>query len=296
MQTTTMNRAALPHAPLAAIGFVLLAYCVAPMMDGTAKWLSTDLPILQIVWARYFFHLLAVLPVVLWRHGAAALWPANVGAQVLRSGFMVGSTVVFFTSIAYMPLADSIALVFVYPVIVTALSPKFLGEAVDARRWVAVGMGLAGTMIILRPGGDVLGWPALLALSAGCTFAFYMLMTRRIAGTAPPLVTLTFTAALGAILMTALMPVVWVEPEPGHWPLLIGVGILSAAGHLLLIVAYERAPAPVLAPFAYFEILGSTTVGLVVFGDFPDATTWIGITVLVAAGIYISVRERMASR
>ena len=296
MQTTTMNRAALPHAPLAAIGFVLLAYCIAPLMDGAAKWLSTDLPVLQIVWARYFFHLLTVLPVVLWRHGINALWPANVGAQVLRSGLMVGSTVVFFTSIAYMPLADAIALVFVYPVIVTALSPKFLGEAVDARRWIAVGMGLVGSMIILRPGGDVLGWPALLALSAGSIFAFYMLMTRRIAGTAPPLVTLAFTAALGAILMTALMPVVWVSPEPGHWPILIGLGLFSATGHLLLIVAYERAPAPVLAPFAYFEILGSTAVGLALFGDFPDAMTWVGIVVLIAAGLYISVREYMANR
>ena len=296
METAHPGRSGLCHAPAVAIVLVLLAYMVAPLMDGTAKWLSGELPVLQVVWARYVFHLLIVLPVVIWRYGAASLWPAEAGIQFLRSCFLVTSTVLFFFSISMMPLADSIALVFVYPVVITALSPLVLGERVGMRRWVAVSVGLIGTLIIIRPGGNVIGWPALLALGAGTVFACYVLMTRRLAGTAPSLVTLAFAAVVGAVIMTAIMPVVWVTPDPGLWPLLVAVGGFSALGHGLLIAAYGRAPAPVLAPFAYSEMIGQAAVGLVVFGDFPDSATWLGIAVITAAGIYISVREGAAAK
>jgi len=183
METAHPGRAGLCHAPAVAIVLILLAYMVAPLMDGTAKWLSGELPVLQIVWARYFFHFLIVLPVVIWRYGAASLWPAEAGIQFLRSCFLVASTVVFFFAISMMPLADAIALVFVYPVVVTALSPLILGEHVGMRRWAAVGIGLIGTLVVVRPGGAVFGWPALLAFSDGTIFACYVLMTRRLAGT-----------------------------------------------------------------------------------------------------------------
>lgn len=278
--------------PLAAIGLLLLGMTVVPFMDAIAKHLSASYDLVQIVWARYFFHFALIAPLVLWRYGWKGLKPPRLAAQVVRGGLLLGSTMLFFAAIALMPLADALALVFVAPLIVTALSPWLLGEKVGARRYGAVAVGFIGVIIIIRPGAGVFDLGALLALSGGTVFAFYLLATRRLSGSSPALVTLAFTALLGAFLMTLFLPFFWRTPEPDDFALMASMGLIAAIGHLCVIRAYEWGEASLLAPFSYSEIVTMTLVGYVFFGDFPDAATWLGIAIVTASGVYISIRER----
>jgi drug/metabolite transporter (DMT)-like permease len=262
-------------------------------MDGIAKHLSADLPVLQVVWARYFFHLLVLLPIVLPKHGLDVIRVPNQKLQILRGGLLLGSTMLFFTAISEMPLADALALIFLSPLIVTALSPFVLGEQVGVRRWSAVLVGFCGALVIVRPGMGVFSGAAVYAVAAGCVYACYLLATRKLARSAPPMVTLTYTALLGAVVMTVIVLPIWVTPSLEQLALMLAMGAIAAAGHFMLIRAFDFASASVLAPFTYFEILMMTLVGYVWFGDFPDLYTWIGAGILAASGIYISWRERV---
>lgn len=279
--------------PAIGIALMLGAMSIVPVMDGIAKVLSADYPVLQIVWARYFFHLLLLLPFVLWRYGVRALAVPNAKAQILRGGFLLVSTVLFFAAIARIPLADALALVLVAPLVVTALSPLVLSESVGPRRWAAVCVGFIGALIIVRPGQGVFDSAALLALGAGCVYAFYILATRRLSGGAPPLITLTYTALVGAVVMTALLPWIWVTPSGEAIWLMAAMGAIAAVGHFMLIRAFDHGEASVLATFSYFEIVSTSIVGLVLFGDFPAFWTWVGIVIVTGSGLYISIRERV---
>jgi len=279
-------------AVLTGILLIVLAMTIVPIMDGLAKLLSARYPVLEIVWARYFFHLLYLLPIVVIRYGSAALLPRHPSLQVLRGGLLLVSTFLFFAALSHMPIADALALVFISPLIVTALSTVLLGEKVGPRRWVAVLVGFIGALIIIRPGFTTVDTGTMMALGAGVIYAFYMLATRKLSGTAPPLVTLTYTALLGAVVMSIIVPFGWITPNPFDLFMMAAMGGCAAAGHFLLIKAFEYAPASVLAPFGYTEIIMATAIGYVLFGDFPDYWTWIGIAVISSSGIYISLRER----
>ena len=168
-----------------------------------------------------------------------------------------------------------------------------LGETVGLRRKIAVLVGFLGALLIIRPGIGAIQWPALLALSAGVVFGFYLLATRRLAGSAPPLVTLAYSAAAGALGMSFVAPAVWVPPSAIDLGGMVMLGAIAAGGHFLLIKSFDFAPASLLAPFTYCEIIMTTLLGYVFFGDFPDRWTWAGITVVVGSGVYISLRERI---
>ena len=280
--------------PIIGVALMLAAMMVVPLMDGIAKHLSGTFSVAQVTWARYFFHLVILLPVVLWRHGAAALLLRRPVLQIARGGFLLGSTLLFFGAIAVMPIADAISLVFVAPLIVTALSPVVLGERVGVRRWLAVIVGFTGVLVIVRPGMSAFHWGMLLALGAGSIYAFYSLATRRLSGSAPPLVTLTYTALLGAVVMSAVVPFFWKTPTTTEFAWMVLMGAVAAAGHFLIIKSFEYAEASLLAPLGYSEIISAAAVGYLAFGDFPDEWTWAGVAVIIASGIYVSLRERKA--
>ena len=282
--------------PLVGILLLVAAMSVVPFMDAIAKHLSGHIPVLQVVWARYFVHFCLILPIVLLRYGPRQLLPRRPVLQLVRGALLLASTVLFFAAISWMPLADALALVFVSPLIVTALSPWVLGETVGLRRRLAVVVGFCGALLIIRPGFGRLQWPALQALSAGSVFGLYLLSTRRLAGSAPPLVTLTYTAAVGALLMSFVMPAVWVPPSPSDLGAMALMGTVAAGGHFLLIKSFDYAPASLLAPFTYSEIVMTTLLGFVFFGDFPQVWTWAGIAIVIGSGIYISLRERVLGK
>ncbi|KZD05335.1 hypothetical protein AUP43_11745 [Oceanibaculum pacificum] len=281
-----------PANPLRGILLMLGACVLLPVMDGVAKLLSQSLPVLQIVWARYFFHLLLLSPVVLWIYGRRTLRPQRPGLQALRSLFMLGSTSLFFLGITYMPIADTLALAFINPLVVTALSPWVLKEKVGLRRWMAVIVGFLGALIVLRPGFGEWHWASLAGLGAGVVHAGYILATRKLSGSTPPLVGLTYAAVVGGVVTSAGMPFVWVPPTPTQWAMMASVGLLAATCHFMVIRSLDHGEASLIAPFGYAEIVMATIVGLMWFGEFPDAVTWVGIAVIAGSGIYISIRER----
>jgi len=282
-------------AVLTGILLIVLSSSIVPIMDGFAKVLSDRYPILEIVWARYFFHLLYLLPIVIVRYGPSALLPQHPTLQIIRGGLLLTSTYLFFAAISKMPIADALALVFISPLIVTALSSVLLGEHVGPRRWIAVWVGFIGALIIIRPGLVAIDTGTLLALGAGGVYALYMVATRKLSGTSPPLVTLTYTALLGAVVMSAVVPFQWVTPNSFDLFLMAAMGGCAAVGHFLLIKAFEYASASVLAPFGYSEIIMATVVGFIVFGDFPDTWTWFGVAIIICSGVYVSFRERTLS-
>jgi drug/metabolite transporter (DMT)-like permease len=285
--------AAVRDAPLKGVMLMAAGALALPLTDSVAKILGETYPVIQVTWARYFFHFALMAPVILWRHGMAGFLPPRPQLQILRSAILLISTLFYFWSITILPLADALALAFVYPLVVTALAPLLLSEQVGLRRWSAVVVGFCGALIVIRPGFagvDVLG--AVGALGSGFTYGFYLLVTRKLAGSAPALVTLAFTALVGSIATTAIVPFFWQTPTLPDFGLMVLLGALAVLANYLIIRAFDYAPASLLAPFGYAEMAGAATVGLVIFGDFPDGVTWIGIAVIIGSGVYISFRER----
>jgi drug/metabolite transporter (DMT)-like permease len=204
------------------------------------------------------------------------------------------ATALFFASIARIPIADALALLFCYPFLVALLSPWLLGERFDPRLGLAVAAGLLGIVVILRPGFAAFEWGSLLAIASGAAYSLYFIATRKVSGTAPPLVTLAYTAVFGVVVLTATAPAFWVAPRLDDVPFMAGIGLAAAAGHYLLILAFERAPASLLAPLGYSEMVMAVLIGYFGFGDLPDRWTWLGIAIVVGSGAYVLLREERA--
>jgi drug/metabolite transporter (DMT)-like permease len=278
-----------------AILLLLGAMAMMPVMDAIAKHLSHEMSLWQITWARFTFHLLWLMPFFLARHRLRELIPARPLLQVMRGLCLMAAPFLYFAGVAHMPLADTLALSFVSPLAVTLLSPFLLGEKVGVRRLSAVGIGLFGALVIIRPGLSVFQPAALLGISAGLAYSFYVIITRRLAGTAPALVTLIYTAVVGLACSSLIVPFFWTSPTLEQWGLMLALGGVAAFGHLLIILAYERGEASMLAPFSYAEMIGAVAIGYLAFGDFPDRWTLSGIAILIGSGIYISIREHRVS-
>lgn len=283
-------------ANLVGIALFVTAFAVMPLMDAVAKHLSASLPVPEVTWARYFFHFAFLAPMVLYRYGLSALHPPQFPLQVVRGGFLLGATLFFFAAIAVAPIADVLAIAFVSPLLVTLLSPLLLKERVGIYRLGAVLVGFAGTCVIIRPGFGDISVGSMFALGTGLMYAFYSIATRKLAGSAPPMVTLTFTAFLGTAVLSLAMPFYWTAPSLPEIGWMALMGLLGASGHYFFIKAFDYAEASFLAPFAYTEIVMATVVGYVFFSDFPDAWTWTGASIVIASGVFISLRERWLAR
>jgi len=278
---------------LAGVGLMLGAMAVLPFLDVVAKTLGEQgVPVLQIVWARMAMGAVMTAPLALRAAGPRGLWPERAGIHGLRAALLILATFLFFAALKFLPIADALAVFFVQPLVVTALSPLILGEHVGPRRWAAVAVGFIGTLIIIRPGMQAFNPGTLLALGAGCALALYFLLTRRIAGRDAAMVTTFRTSLLGALIVTALVWLVWQRPTPGQWGLFLALGAISTLGHGLIVMAYDRAEASLLAPLAYTEMVMAVIAGWWFFGDFPDLWTFVGVGVLIGCALYISSRER----
>ncbi len=279
---------------LIGIALMLTAMAVLPFLDAIAKYLGQQgVPVLQIVWARLFFGAFLTMPFALKLAGPRGLVPNLPLIHAARASLLIAATAFFFAALHWQSIADTLAIFFVQPLIVTLLSPLVLGEKVGIRRWVAVLIGFIGTLIIIRPGFQQLTPGVPLALGAGTSLAVYLLMTRRIAGSAPAMVTTFYTSLCGAIIMSVIVLFVWQTPTPAQWGLFILLSAIANGGHYLIIRAYDHAEASLLAPLAYSEIIMATVLGWYIFGDFPDAWTFLGVAILIACAIYISWRERV---
>jgi drug/metabolite transporter (DMT)-like permease len=278
--------------PMRGIVFLLIGVTLFPMSDAVAKTLVASTGVLMLAWLRYGLHTVLMLPVAIARHRRRALLPRHFALQFTRGLCLATATLSFFAAVRHMPLADAIALVFVHPFVVTLLSPMLLGEKVGVRRWSAVVAGFIGVLIVLRPGLNIYAGGTLFALTAGISYGLFSVLTRRLAGSSPPLVTLSFTALVGLVATSATLPWAWQAVPPALAGPVVLMTVLGIGAHGFVIRAFEEAPASLLAPLGYFEIVGATGIGLVVFGDFPDPWAWLGIGIIVASGIYIAWRER----
>lgn len=295
-----MNPDPAPGAPqpnvLRGIAFLLSATVVFALMDATLKYLARFYPVPGLVWARYAAHMGLMIVILGPRLRLDLVRTKQPGMQVLRAACLLGTTLFFVYALRYLPMAQALAISFIAPLLVTALSVKFLAERVAPMQWFAVAVGLAGVLIIVRPGGGVFGPAALLPLCGAVCFSFYQIITRRLAGRDNPFTTLFYTALVGALLMSAALPFAWVWPDPWHGVLLVCAGLLGGTGHFLLIKAFEQAPASALAPFGYAQLVWAVALGYLVFGDLPDAWALAGMGVIVASGLMVANYERVKLR
>lgn len=283
--------------PIIGVALMLGAMAVLPGIDVIAKILGQQgLPILQVVWARLALGAVLTLPFALKIAGPRRLWPARPWYHFLRAAFLVAATFCFFLSLKWLPIADALAIFFVQPLIVTILSALILREAVGPRRWIAVAVGFIGTLIIIRPGFAEVNPGSWLAFAAGANLACYFVMTRAISGQAHAMVTTFQTSLLGGLILSAVIWSVWVWPTSAQWGLFVVLAFIATFGHLMIVRAYDHAEASLLAPLAYTEIITSVALGWWFFGDFPDGYTFLGVAILIACAIYISMRERAKGR
>jgi drug/metabolite transporter (DMT)-like permease len=273
---------------------MLVAVVLFVVMDALGKYLSLRYPVIQVVWARYAFHLLAMAPILL--HPRVTVLTNRLGLQLLRSMCLLGTTFLFYSAVQHIPLATANAIAFVGPLLVTALSVPLLGERVGPRRWAAVFVGFIGVMVIIRPGAGMRDWAMLLPVGVAVCFAFYQITTRLLSRTDAALTTLFWTGAGGLLVSTAALPFNWTTPDLFSWVLLASIGVVGCVSHLLMIKAYQAAPAAVLAPFIYTQLVWAIPMGYVLFGDFPDSWTLVGAAIVVGSGLYVWYRESARRR
>ena len=280
-------------ARLKGIALMILAIVFFSLLDASAKYLSLTFVTMQVIFVRFFSHLACTVAAVpprdiplLWRTRRPLL-------QWLRAGSLVGATTCNFIAIKHLQLAETTSIFFAGPLLVAALAGPFLGEWIGPRRWSAVIGGFIGVLIITRPGFGDMHWAVIFSIGAVCFYAALSLLTRMMAATESILSAQFYTGVLGVLAYGPMMPFVW------EWPadtlsivLFIATGFFGFLGHSCLVAAHRYAPAPILAPFIYTQIVTMTALGYLVFGDIPGQWTLIGAAVVIASGGYLLVRER----
>lgn len=273
---------------LAGIIIMLVGLCTAALNGAVMKSLTPHLPEVQIVWGRYLAYFAIMLPIALARHGLATFTPPAPARQIVRALLLVVSTVAFAAGVAELRFADAIAILYVYPFVLTLLSPWMLGEKVPRAAWFGVVGGFIGVLIVMRPDPASFNYHALLVFICGTVLAVHLAFTRQLALTTSPVITSTYTAFVCLVTLSLAVPFFW-EPVPTDLLWRFGVlGITSAASHGLILMAFARAPAPVLAPFAYGEIVAAVGIGFAIFGNLPDMIAWAGIAVIIASGLIVA--------
>ncbi len=287
------------------VAFMMAGMFIIPLMDAIAKNLGNGMSPLQITWGRFAFQLVFMAVAILMTLDRSALLPSRPLVHAIRGILLAIATTFFFFSLLYLPLANAIAIFFVQPMILTLLSALALGESIGWHRRVAVATGFLGALLIIRPGTDAFILASLLPLAAAVFFASYLALTRSVANVDHPL-TMQFSSAVSAAVCMVIALAAgnfstspmfqpsW--PDLQQWSLLAAIGLVAAVGHLLVVLAVNRAPTSVLAPFGYLEIVSATALGWWIFNDWPDAMTWLGIGVIVASGMYVLFRENQLAQ
>lgn len=276
---------------LQVVAGVLLFSC----SDAMSKYLRGTLPAVEIAWLRYVVFVLFGLFVAR-RRRFVGLRPKSPPLQILRGVTLLGSAILFISGLSYLPLGDAAAISFVAPAFITAASVVFLREKVGVHRWAATLVGLLGVLIVIRPGPGALQLAALFPLSSAACWAVAMIATRLIGAQDRSETTLLWSAGVGLVLLTLGLPFGFVPPTWGEVGLGLCLGVTASTGQYLLILAYRRATASVLAPFSYIQLLFSGALGYLVFGSVPDSMAYLGAAVIIGSGLYIVHRERVRAR
>jgi drug/metabolite transporter (DMT)-like permease len=273
---------------------MLLATGCFGCLDTISKYLVAYYPASALVWLRYVLQTLVMMAIFLPRMGLRLVRTTSPRVQVLRGVMLVLSSVVFVVALNHMQIAEVASIVFLAPVIVALAGGPLLGERVSTRTWFALAAGFTGVLLIIRPGGNAFTWWALLPLGCAFLFAGYQILTRKLAGHDDPITTLFYPGLIAVLAIPPVFPgaLSSVPAVPLHAALLAAVGILGAVGHFLLIRAHALAPATLLAPFGYTQLLVVLILGWLVFGQLPDGIALAGIILVAGSGLGLIIASR----
>ncbi|HMB09168.1 DMT family transporter [Saliniramus sp.] len=275
-----------------AVLYMVFAASLIPMLNASAKYLTEDYSVLQITWARYAGHFVYMLMVFVPYRGLALLRSQQIPLQLLRSSLLCMATLIYITALAFVPLTTAAAISFTAPFIVTTFAPVILGERVSLRRWIAITVGFAGALIVIRP-GEGMNLAALLVFGSAASAAFYQLLSRKLAAGDPADTSITYIAVTGFLLTSLPLPFIWQTPGSLlDWLLFASLGFFGGFGHYFLVRAFEVAPAPFVSPFNYLQLAGAVLLGWMVFGQLPDLFVWLGSAIIIGSGVYILYSER----
>lgn len=281
-----------PDDPLRGIVLSLVSTVLFASSDTISKVLTAHLAVVEIAWIRYVIFVLMAIWLVM-RARPRAVWPRSVALQMVRGLSLVGSAVLFVFGLRRMPMAEAATISFVSPLLTTLLSVPILGEVVGIRRWTAVVAGLGGVAVVMRPGLAGFQPAALFGVASSFCWSLALVMTRRMSDTERPATTLLWSSCVGMMVLTMLLPFNATVPTAGQLGLALILGVLASTGQWIVVLAYRHAPASLLAPFSYTQLLWAIAAGWLVFGTLPDHWTLTGAAIIVASGVYTAHRERM---
>jgi drug/metabolite transporter (DMT)-like permease len=278
---------------LIGIALMCAALICFSCLDATAKWVNRSVDPMVTVWARYVSAALLTFIVINPRTKPGALRTRRLPLQLIRSFLLFASTICNFFALQYLQLVETQSIIFATPLLVALLAGPLLGERIGWQRLTAIGIGFAGVLVITRPGLGTMHPAALLSLTGAVSYAFYNIVTRMLASSDSSATTTLYSSVAGIALMTPLLPWIWTTPSsPLTWILLTTTGLYGALGHWFLVLAHARAPAAILAPFIYSQIIWMLAFGYILFGDWPDPWTFVGAGIVIASGLYLLYRER----
>ena len=283
--------------PWLGILFMCIACALFPVQNAFVKLLTGIYPFQQVVWVRLSVHLVLMCVVFLPRNGLGLLRTRSPVQQVICSAGLLGSTLFFFSSAKYVGVTEAIAISFVSPLAVTFLAWPLLGERITFVRLASVVIGFAGVMIVIRPGSSVFQWASLMMLASASFYAVYQIVVRRVSAVDSPATT-AFYCALGCTVATSfLVPGHWKNPANwGDLAMMVSLGISGGFGHYCVARAFSYAPANLIAPLNYTQMIGSVAIGYLMFAEIPDVYTWVGSAVIIAAGLLVGWQSRQKSK
>jgi drug/metabolite transporter (DMT)-like permease len=290
MQTTIALAAS--NRTLLGILSMLAASSLFPVMNGLVQIMSERYSTEQIVWARAASHMVFIAALFVPPMGLVVLRTATPKWQFIRSMVHLMSMLFFFTGVKYLPLAKAASISFTAPFFVAMLAWPILGERITAQRLMAILVAFVGVLIVIRPGTDVFQWASLYMLGSACCYGLYQILTRRVASYDSAETSAVYSALVGTVVMGLVLPFVWIPIA--SWTdgaLLFSLGIIGGLGHYFVARAMVYAQASIVAPFGYWQLVGSVIVGYMISGYLPDAFTWIGAGIIVCAGCYIAWNE-----
>ena len=278
--------------PLSGILIVVGSMTLFSCSDAISKSLTETLPPLEVTWFRWLGYLVFLLPSMVMSRGRVLVTGAPF-YEVGRALGLLGSSMLFIYGLRALPLATASTINFVSPMFVTLLSIPLLGEKVGARRWAAVFVGFVGVLIVVRPGAGSFDAAAMFPLLSALCWAFGVIFTRKAARSDGPVTAMAYTALVGFAVLSPMVVDGWVSPTPGQWAVATLMAAAATAAQFGIALAYRRAPASLLAPFSYSQIIGAATLGYLVFGNVPGLATAAGAAIIIASGLYTAHRERI---
>jgi drug/metabolite transporter (DMT)-like permease len=277
---------------LTGIGLVSLAYVTFSLLDGSAKWLVSTMPVIMVVWLRFAIHVVVAGALLFPLRGMSLVRTSHLRWHLIRGLMFMAMTGINFWALQYLQLTITSSIFFTVPLIIAILGAPLLGEKLDAGRWIAIAVGFAGVLVIVRPGSADFHPAMLASLLNAVLYAIFMMMTRRLAAYDSPETIQYLPAIVATIGLAPFAIAAWEMPDTLlEWTVACLMGVLGATGHYMLAMAHRYAPSTVIAPFLYQQVFYMALFGYLVFGDVPGPAVWIGAVIVIASGLYLFWRE-----